>query len=65
MKWIGIGLILFLMMIGVASAQMGITFFPGPGMTSVAGGACSPGAPNGQMDFSICSNVGITAAAMP
>lgn len=23
---------------------------------------CSPGAPTGQMDFSVCSNVGITAA---
>lgn len=26
---------------------------------------CVPGAPNGQMDFSVCSNVGITAAVMP
>jgi hypothetical protein len=29
---------------------------------SAAGSACSPGGPTGQMDFSVCSNVGITAA---
>jgi hypothetical protein len=23
---------------------------------------CSPGAPTGEMDFSVCSNIGITAA---
>jgi hypothetical protein len=49
---------------GAAYAQMGITFFPGPGMTATAA-ACSPGNPTGQMDFSVCSNVGITAAVMP
>lgn len=27
--------------------------------------ACSPGGPTGQMDFSVCSNIAITAAAMP
>jgi hypothetical protein len=26
---------------------------------------CSPGGPTGQMDFSICSNIAITAAVMP
>ena len=26
---------------------------------------CSPGGPTGQMDFSVCSNIAITAAAMP
>lgn len=64
MKWIAIALMAVLMA-GAAKAQMGITFFPGPGMTSVAGGACVPGNSTGEMDFSVCSNVGITAAAMP
>jgi hypothetical protein len=27
--------------------------------------SCVPGAPNGQMDFSVCSNIAITAAVMP
>jgi hypothetical protein len=49
---------------GAADAQMGITFFPGPGMKAVPP-ACSPGNPTGQMDFSVCSNVAITAAVMP
>lgn len=26
---------------------------------------CNPGGPTGQMDFSVCSNIAITAAAMP
>ena len=53
-----------LIFISAARAQVGITFFPGPGMTSSGGGGgCA--APNGQMDFSFCSNVGITAAVMP
>lgn len=26
---------------------------------------CVPGGPTGQMDFSVCSNIAITAAAMP
>lgn len=26
---------------------------------------CTPGGPTGQMDFSVCSNIAITAAAMP
>jgi hypothetical protein len=26
---------------------------------------CAPGGPTGQMDFSVCSNIAITAAAMP
>ncbi len=48
-------------LIGIAHAQMGITYFPGPGMTSTPA-ACSPGNPTGQMDFSVCSNIAITAA---
>ncbi len=44
-----------------ADAQIGITYFPGPGMTSIPP-ACSPGNPTGQMDFSVCSNIAITAA---
>jgi len=46
---------------GLAHAQIGITYFPGPGMTSTPA-SCSPGNATGQMDFSVCSNIAITAA---
>lgn len=41
----------------------------GPGVTtpggSIPAAPCAPGGPTGQMDFSLCSNIAITAAAMP
>lgn len=41
----------------------------GPGVTTPGGSIpvapCVPGGPTGQMDFSLCSNIAITAAAMP
>lgn len=56
--------LLFLLLCGVAQAQF--FPFPGPGRSgSGGGGGCAPGGPTGQMDFSVCSNIAIIAAAMP
>lgn len=33
-------------------------------ITVTGGGSCSPGGPTGQMDFSVCSNIAITAAIL-
>lgn len=63
MKKLVIGAVLLAVLATAARAQIGITFFPGPGMTAGGGGGCS--AQNGTMNFSQCSNVGITAAVMP
>ena len=35
--------LLALALAGSASAQMGVTFFPGPGMPASTGGACGTG----------------------
>lgn len=45
--------------VGVASAYAGGNLLLHVGQSDSNGAAspCSPGAPNGQMDFSVCSNI--------
>ena len=62
--WIAI----ILLALGIAAvrampaSQQIIMFGKGSSASGGGGGSCSPGAPTGQMDFSVCSNIGITAA---
>jgi len=53
--------LLFLVWVSAPSAQLSMMDIGPGGMGGVAA-PCVPGASNGAMDFSVCSNVGITAA---
>jgi hypothetical protein len=52
--------LLLLLGISALSAQLSMMGI-GPSGSGVAA-PCVPGAPTGQMDFSVCSNIAITAA---
>lgn len=57
---IAVAALLVLLGLSAPSAQLSLMGV-GPAGSGVAA-PCVPGASNGAMDFSVCSNVGITAA---